>query len=89
VLPYKRRKKPLEIEREGATRFQNRASKGRREEREEKDWRGDLPREQEGFVLKVVKLQIILGASNLLFHHSLVRSFYTRACSPKSCCCLR
>ena len=65
VLPYKRRKKPLEIEREGATRFQNRASKGRREEREEEgDWKGDLAREQEGFVLKVVKVQIhILGVT--------------------------
>jgi len=45
-------------QREGSTRFQNRASKGRREEREEEgDWR-DLAREQEGFVLKVVKFQI-------------------------------
>ena len=76
VLPYKRRKKPLEIERERERereRFQNRASKGRREEMEEEvDWRGDLAREQKGFVLKVVKLQIhILGVSNLPFHHSL------------------
>jgi hypothetical protein len=71
MLPYERRKKPLEIEREGATRFQNRASKWRREEREgEDDWRSDLAREQDGFVVKVVKVQIhILGASNMLFHH--------------------
>jgi len=37
----------------------------RREEREG-DWRGDLAREQEGFVLKVVKAQIhILGGSKI------------------------
>ena len=47
----------MKTEREGATRFQNRASKRKRKEREEEgDWRGDLAREQKGFVLKVVKL---------------------------------
>ena len=49
-------KKPMKTE--GATKFQNRPSKGGREERKEGDWRGDLAREQEGFVLKVVKFQI-------------------------------
>jgi len=33
VLPYHRRKKPMKTEREGATRFQNRASKGEEEKR--------------------------------------------------------
>ena len=77
----------MEIERErgGATIFQNKASKGRREERkEEGDWREDLAREKEGFVLKGCEASDPHRcASNLLFHHSLVRSFYTRACSPQ------
>ena len=85
LLPYKRRKKPMKIYRKGATRFQNRTSKSRRDEREkEGDW---TSRKQQGFVLKVVKVQIhILGASNLLFHHFLVGFLYTQACNPKSCC---
>jgi len=44
----------MKIYRKGATRFQNRTSKSRRDEREkEGDWNS---RKQQGFVLKVVKV---------------------------------
>jgi len=91
VLAYKRRKKPMEIERERGSYDISEQSLQREKRRKERRRRleGRSCKGERGFVLKVVKLQIILGASNLLFHHSLVRSFYTRACSPKSCCCLR
>lgn len=41
-------------------------------------------KEKEEFVLEVVKILIHMlsaCASNMLFHHSLVRPFYTQVCS--------